>query len=114
MEENEKEIQNAILSFLNISGNYAWRNNSAFVKTNYTTKAGIQKHGAFRAGIKGGSDILGICGRDGKLIAIECKRKGQKATPVQEMFLNEIKAKGGYCGVAHSLDEAIQIMKPII
>ena len=51
-------------------------------------------------------DILGIS-RNGVFFAIECKRKGNKATAEQLAFLNEIKHRSGIAIVAYSLDDVI-------
>jgi len=100
----ETEIVNSCISYLNIAGHYVWRNNSGFFKHDYTTVKGIQKRSVMRAGVKGGSDILGVT-KDGKFLAVECKRKGNVLTPQQEVFLDEIKAHGGIAVVAYSIDD---------
>lgn len=103
-EPKETQIVNSCISYLIIAGHYVWRNNSGFFKHDYTTKAGIQKRSIMRAGVRGSSDILGIS-KTGRFIAVECKRKGNKPTPQQALFLDEIKARGGYAVVAYSIDD---------
>lgn len=63
----------------------------------------------WRAGVKGGSDILGIA-KDGKFIAVECKIKGNKPTALQELFLDEIRSRGGYGIVAYDLKDVENIL----
>lgn len=105
-ELNEKQITNQILSYLNSVGYYVWRNNSG-VATNQD-KYGHTR--MWRAGIKGGSDIIGIT-PNGKFIAIEVKRPSTKnnVSLLQEVFLKEIKDKGGVAVVATSLDDIMHI-----
>lgn len=101
---SETEIVNTCISYLLIAGHYVWRNNSGFFKHDYTTKAGIHKRSVMRAGVKGSSDILGIA-KNGRFIAVECKRMGNKPTPQQAMFLDEIKQRGGYAVLAYGIDD---------
>lgn len=98
----ETEVVNSCISYLNIAGHYVWRNNSGFFKHDYTTKAGINKRSVMRAGVKGSSDILGVT-KDGKFLAVECKREGGEVTPTQQVFLDEITAHGGIAIVAYSI-----------
>ena len=105
IELTEKQIQDIILEYLNISGHFCWRNNTGVMTA--TDKYGKQR--MWRAGVKGSADILGIA-KDGKMIAIECKRKGKKATAEQLFFLDAIKYRGGYAIVATSLDEVQKIL----
>jgi hypothetical protein len=58
---------------------------------------------------KGSSDIIGVA-KDGRMIAIECKRPGKKPTPEQEFFLNEVKRRGGIAFVATSYEEVRAIL----
>lgn len=104
-EPTEKEIQNSILAYLELSGHFVWRNNSGVVKQQ--DKYGHTR--MWRAGIKGGSDILGVA-KDGRMIAVECKRKGNKTTPIQEAFLDEVAKRGGYAKVAYSLDDVSDLL----
>jgi hypothetical protein len=102
LELTEKQIQNVILEWLNLNGHYCWRNNTGMV--HMENKDGSIRQ--WRAGIKGSSDILGVS-KDGRFIAIECKRVGKKATEIQQYFLDEIEKRGGVAIVATSLDHII-------
>ncbi len=96
----EKDLQNAIIQYLNLHGHFVWRNNTgAFV----LESAGKKRF--MRAGIKGSPDIIGIA-KDGRFIGIECKSKGRKSTLEQEVFLEQIRARGGIGIVAYSLKDA--------
>ena len=105
----ETQLVTLIINYLIIKGHYVWRNNSGFFKHDYTTKAGINKTSAIRAGIKGGSDIVGVS-KYGKFIAIECKVGKNKPTELQEMFLKEIESRGGHAIVAYSLEDVSKFL----
>lgn len=101
---SEQSVVNACLDYLTWRGHFVWRNNSGFFTRDYTTKAGIHRRSATRVGKVGSSDIIGIA-KDGKMIAVECKREGNVPTEQQESFLAEVKKRGGYAIVATSVDD---------
>jgi len=105
----ETRLVNLIINTLNGNGHFVWRNNSGVVKNSYTNKKGVSKQRMWRAGVKGGSDILGIA-KNGRFIAIECKVKPNKPTVLQEAFLNTIESYGGYAIVAYSLEDIEPIL----
>lgn len=98
---NEKELVNYLIHLLNSKGNFVWRNNAGLIHLRYQNKKGQTKERRLLVGIKGGSDILGVAW-DGKFIAIECKHGKYKTTFLQEEFLKEVRARGGYAIVARS------------
>lgn len=106
----EHQIQNMLIEYLTMRGHFVWRNNTGVTKLDYTYKTGERKGMSgqrfFRAGKKGSADIIGIA-KDGKLIAIEVKKKGGKVSPAQEEFLDRIKEKGGYAIVAYDENDVI-------
>ena len=55
--------------------------------------------------VPGVSDILGIY--QGKFLAIEVKKPGQKPTERQESFLNQVRESGGIAIVATCCDDVI-------
>jgi hypothetical protein len=62
----------------------------------------------------GSSDLVGINMRTdgiGRFIAIEVKQPGKHATQEQQDFINMVRAMGGQAGVAHSVEEAVEILK---
>jgi hypothetical protein len=59
----------------------------------------------------GVADLL--CCVDGKFIALEVKKKGNKATPIQLMFLESIRRAGGRAGVVR-IDSFKEDIKGII
>ena len=56
----------------------------------------------------GSADLIGING--GRFVAIEVKLPGQKATQEQQDFINMVRSMGGQAGVAHNVEEAIEIL----
>lgn len=104
MNLSEKDLQNSLINYLNARGHFVWRNNSGVSKSSYTTKSGISKVRMWRAGIKGGSDIIGIS-KDGRFIAIECKSGYNKASELQSMFLDDIKRRGGIAILAYKFED---------
>ena len=74
---------------------FAWRNNTG----------GFKKNGHFyRFGLVGSSDILGVL-PDGRFLAVECKRPGNRPTPAQDDFLKQVREKGGLALVVYEVQE---------
>lgn len=103
----EKSIENSILHWLNMSGIFAWKNQSVGI-FDPVKKIYRKSNNPFH--IKGVSDVLGIL-PDGKLLAIEVKSKTGKASPEQLEFIEKIKKSGGVAFVARSLDEVIETVR---
>lgn len=101
---SESQVVSACKEYLLYRGHFVWRNNTAAVKTSSVNKAGELKNRFFRAGTPGSADIIGIA-RDGKAIAVECKRHGNTPTSIQVQFLAEFAKRGGYAIVAYGIDE---------
>ena len=100
----ENAVLSQCLSYLQIRGIFAWRNNTGALK--------IGKR-FIRFGKPGSSDILGIL-PNGQFLAVECKReKGGILSDIQVEFLNRIKANGGIAVVVHSVDELGKIIDSI-
>lgn len=101
----EQELKKLILDYLLTKGHYCWVNNSGMTINTYTNKSGFTKKRIWRAGIRGSSDIIGIEKGTGRFIAIECKVGKNHTTAVQDIFLDEIKSRGGYAFTAYSLED---------
>ena len=97
----EKDIQNLILQWLNLSGPsvMAWRQNAGMI----FTQDGEGKTKGIKLGMVGISDIIGIW--HGKPLAIEVKQPRKNPTAYQLKFLNDFTIAGGIGLVAHSLEE---------
>lgn len=55
-------------------------------------------------------DIAGVW--HGKFIAIETKMPGNEPSPIQQRRIAEIRAAGGRAIVAHSVAEALEVLRP--
>ena len=115
LERPESEIVREVLRAVNlIPGVRAWRNNTGAVAAEYRgTKRFI------RFGAKGMPDILGwkrtpcvVAGHGvhAILVALECKRPGQRPTTEQAAFLTAVIADGGIGAVVHNAKEAVEAL----
>jgi len=94
----ERDVLSAVLEFLPLCKNVAW-----FARMN--VGAMRNETGQYvRFGFTGCSDIIGQM-RDGRFLAIECKRPGKNATPEQWQFLCTVNRNGGVGFVACSVDD---------
>ena len=55
-------------------------------------------------------DIIAIAPRTGRLLGVEVKRPGRKATALQGATLGRIGKAGGVAGVAYSVEEALALL----
>lgn len=98
----ETDIQTAIRIELSKRGCFVQRTNSA---TLYT------KDGRpVRIGTPGRSDLCGHRPEDGRAFYIEVKKPGEKPRENQERFLRQMRDTGAMAGVAHSVEEAVEIV----
>jgi len=102
LQASEKEIQAAILDYLNLNGHFCYRQNTGAVISEYKGKKRF-----FRFGVKGASDITGIS-KDGKRIDIEVKAGYNKPSMDQQIYLDSMKKRGGIAIVAYCLDDVIK------
>lgn len=65
--------------------------------------------GKYRIGKTGISDIIGFL-NDGRFLAIEKKKKGEKVSEAQELFIEKIRLCGGVSGVAITIEDAMDIL----
>ena len=66
--------------------------------------------GKYRIGKTGISDIIGFL-KDGRFLAIEKKRKGEKVTDGQKLFIEKVRLCGGVAGVAITIEDARDILR---
>jgi hypothetical protein len=95
----EKQVLSAVLAALRAhpAVAFAWRANTGSFEV---------EGRRVRAGFRGQSDILGmLC--DGRFLALECKRIGERPTPDQEAFLDRVRVNGGVALVATSVDDVM-------
>ena len=70
------------------------------------------KYGAIvNVGHHGESDLMGHRISDGKAIYIEVKLPGEHPRPDQQKFLESMRRTGAIAGCAHSVEEALGIIK---
>ena len=82
------------------------------VARNHTVGQFYTKYGGIvNIGHHGESDITGHRRSDGKAIYIEVKLPGENPRPDQEKFLQAMANTGAIAGVAHSVEEALEIVK---
>lgn len=89
----EKEIQDAIISYITIIGGHTIRTNSGVVRIE--NEDGSSRF--FRGAEKGTSDLT-ACLPGGRFAAIEVKRPGKKPTSDQLLYLEKIAEIGGFAG----------------
>lgn len=97
---SEKQIENAILDYLNQRGIMAWKNQSVGI---YDSKIGAYRKPNNKYHRNGVSDIIGIykCSP----LFIEVKTKTGTLTDDQKKFLYEAKLKGAIAFMARSVQE---------
>jgi len=66
--------------------------------------------GKYRIGKTGISDIIGFL-KDGRFLAIEKKRKGEKVSDEQKLFIDKVQSCGGVAGVAITIEDAKEILR---
>ena len=85
------------------------------VARNHTVGQFFTKYGSIvNIGHHGESDITGHRMSDGKAIYIEVKLPGEHPRPDQKKFLQAMANTGAIAGVAHSIEEALEIVKSTV
>lgn len=98
----ESDILRACLRYLHALNWLAWRNNSGAMSVG---QGAARRHVRFN-GADGSSDLFAVA-PDGRFVAIETKRPGNKPTPTQAHWLAQVAACGGLAIVATSLDDML-------
>lgn len=103
---SEKAIENSILHWLSWKGYYAWKTKTTGT---YDQKRGrfLKPSPLYRTGI---SDIVGLFD-NGRIFCIEVKSRKGKTQPNQDLFLSEIKKRGGLAFVARSIEDVEEQFK---
>ena len=115
----ETDLVRACLDWLALHGILAWRANNTGI-FDPTRRCFRSFHG-----LKGVADVLGILPRTvrladggeatfGSLLAVECKRPGQKPRAEQAAFLEDVAARGGIAVCVHSLRELEEELGPFL
>ena len=97
----ETDLKMAVVDYLLILGFMAWVHNvGAFKLQN------AQGRDRFvRFGKKGQSDVFCILPPHGRILVVETKSIGKKATPDQIDFMADVERRGGIAILAYSLDD---------
>jgi hypothetical protein len=95
MSDSQKDILDFILQH--------WKVHDAWVTTQGRLK------GKYKIGKTGVSDIIGFL-KDGRFLAIEKKRVGEKVSDQQQMFIDSVNSCGGVAGVAINIEDANKIL----
>lgn len=103
MRKEETVLQNQIIAALCQNGCVA-RNHTV---GNFYTEYGSR----VQVGTKGESDIMGHRLSDGKAFYIEVKLPGEEPRKEQQKFLDSMQRAGALSGCAHSVEEAIKIVR---
>ena len=85
------------------------------VARNHTVGQFFTKYGSIvNIGHHGESDIMGHRVSDGRAIYIEVKLPGEHPREDQKKFLEAMQKSGAISGVAHSIEEALEIVKSTV
>ncbi len=98
----ESELTRKIIEHLNSHPSImVWRNN-------------VGKRGNIAFGVKGSCDISGVVD-GGYRVEIEVKLPGNNNFSEEQIpFMEQMKQKGALCGVAHSIEEAWDIIESVL
>lgn len=105
----ESDIKAGCLQLLTVHTRvaFAWRQNTAAGKIVYP---GGRCSQFMKFGFPGCPDILGFL-TNGRFLAVECKRVGEKPTLEQQSFLDLVNRHGGLGLVAFSADDVAQALE---
>lgn len=126
MAQREGDLVRAVIQYINARGGFAWRNQSGTLLA-YTSND--EKARAIRMGVAGLPDVIGVVPRPalpldhgvtvtfarefipGQLIAVECKRKGNKPTTTQEHVMAALRARGALVVVAYDIRDVEEALR---
>ena len=83
----ESDVLKAVMAYLKLHKDVAWT-------ARINTGAMLIDHRFVKFGFNGCSDIIGQL-KDGRFLAVEVKRPGNKPTKLQNAFLDMVNANGG-------------------
>jgi hypothetical protein len=94
--QTESSLVRACLQLLTLAGVVCWRNNTG------AHRAGRR---LIRYGEPGSPDILGIVPPEGRLLGVECKRRPNTPTDLQETWGQRARTAGALYLVVHDVRE---------
>lgn len=101
----ERDVLAAALQAVAINPKVAWAHRMNTGAVERENADGTKRYIAFA--FKGCSDIIGQM-KDGRFLAIECKRPGGKVTADQIAFLTNVRRSNGVAFIAWSVDDVIR------
>lgn len=101
-EPKEADVLKAVLQALALHPRVAWAERMQSGAGKLVRKGGASQF--LRFGFRGCPDVLGQL-KDGRALAVECKRPSGTTTPEQAAFLECVNANGGLALVARSADD---------
>lgn len=102
----ERDIQHAIREALGQEGDLVlWRNNVGVAEF---TKNGRKQTVAYGLA-PGSADLIGLL--SGRFFALEVKAASGRASEAQRLWLDLVRAKGGFAAVVRSVDEAREALE---
>jgi hypothetical protein len=103
---SESVVLAGCLQLLKLAGVFCWRANTGGA---YMDGGGRRRF--VRFGPVGCADILAALPPAGKLLAVECKRPGGKATPSQRAFLQAVNDAGGLGVVIDDVQQLEELLR---
>ena len=104
----EAQVLRAVLTLLARHPRVAWAHRMNSGAGQIMRRGGMSQW--MRFGFPGCPDVLGQL-RDGRLLAVECKRPSGKPTAEQESFLKCVNANGGVGLIARSVDDVLEVLR---
>jgi len=105
----EASIQAGIREALGLEPDLVlWRNNTG-IATHHDASTGREFRVRYGLCV-GSSDLIGILGPAGRLVALEVKRPGEKPTDEQARFLALVRRQGGFATVVCSAEQALEAL----
>ena len=100
----EMHLVHWIISYLNLKGHTAWRNNAGKIPVE---SKGVKRY--INIGQKGLPDVLGYT-KDGRFIGIEAKIKPNKPSPIQQQTIDDMKRAGCIAEIVYTTEEMEKIL----
>lgn len=100
---NSNDLTKSVLSILRMRGAFCWRQNNAAV---FDPKRKIWRS---NSSTKGVPDIIGLT-KQGQFIGIEIKSRNDRVSKDQEIFLAEIRKRGGIGAVVRNAADILALM----
>lgn len=104
----ESVVLDAALKVAGLHPGVAWACRMNSGATRYKDANGKERFVRFHT-MPGMSDIVGQM-KDGRFLAMECKRRGEYPTEAQQRFLELVRDAGGVAGVVRSAQDAADLL----